>query len=336
MNRVLLIAGCGLGLALPASAFASGGPVPPVQGGSGVSAAGGTVSFVAVGKGGDTVAERVDATTRRVERRLRVPGRFGIPGAALDGSETGLSADGRTLVLAEMPGNATPRRTVLVVLDARRLVARARIALTGYYTVDAISATGRWLYLIHYLSQSDPTQYEVRAYDLSAQRLIKKSVIDPREADEAMRGFPVTRVMSHDGRWAYTLYLRSGSSPFVHALDTQRRVAVCVDLPTSVGQDVSSARLVLAPGSTKLRIMVAGALAAVIDTRTFAVGTPEATHPPAAPKRATAPNTSGLSWAWVIVAVAALVALVFTASRRWRRFPGSSWQARLRRLYTRA
>ena len=103
------------------------------------------MSFVAVGKGGDTVAERVDATTRRVERRLRVPGRFGIPGAALDGSETGLSADGRTLVLAEMPGNATPRRTALVVLDARRLVARARIALPGYYTVDAISAIGRVL-----------------------------------------------------------------------------------------------------------------------------------------------------------------------------------------------
>jgi hypothetical protein len=167
MTRVLLIAGCGLGLALPASAFASGGPVPPVQGGSGVSAARGTASFVAVGTGRDTVVERVDTATGRVERGRLLPGRFGVPGVAYDGSDTGLSADGRTLVLAQMPRNATPRRTRLVVLDARGLVARAWIALQGYYTVDAISPTGRWLYLIHYFSQSDPTRYEVRGVRFS-------------------------------------------------------------------------------------------------------------------------------------------------------------------------
>jgi hypothetical protein len=318
MKRVLLIAGCGLGLALPANALASGGPVPPVQGGSGVSAAGGAVSFVAVGIGRDTVVERVDAATGRVDRGRRLPGRFGVPGVAYDGSATGLSADGETLVLAQMPGNAIPRRTRLVVLDARGLVARAWIALRGYYTVDAVSPTGRWLYLIHYVSQSDPTRYEVRAYDVPARRLMKKPVIDPREAGEAMRGFPITRVMSLDGRSAYTLYLRPDSSPFVHALDTPRRVAMCVDLPALAGQDVSNARPVLAPGSTRLRIELGGAPAALIDTRTFAVGTPAATRPPSAATRATAHSAGGLSWGWVIGPVAALLALALAASRRWR------------------
>jgi hypothetical protein len=143
-------------------------------------------------------------------------------------------------------------------------------------------------------------------------------VIDPREAGEAMRGFPIARVMSLDGRWAYTLYLRPDSSPFVHALDKQRRVAVCVDLPALAGQDVSNARLVLAPGSTRLRIELGGAPAALIDTRSFVVGTAAATHSSFAATRATGPRAGGLSWAWVIGPVAALLALALVASRRWR------------------
>jgi hypothetical protein len=142
MKRVLAIVGCGLGVALPANALGVGGPVLPVQGGTGVSAAGGAVSFVALGTGRDTVVERVDTASGKVMLARQLPGSFGVPGAAYDGSDTGLSADGRTLVLAEMPGGAISRRTRLVVLDARRLVARARIALPGYYTVDAIWRPG--------------------------------------------------------------------------------------------------------------------------------------------------------------------------------------------------
>ena len=44
-----------------------------------------------------------------------------------------------------------------------------------------------------------------------------------------MTGVPVTRLPSPDGRWDYTLY-QSAEHPFVHALDTQRRTAVCIDL----------------------------------------------------------------------------------------------------------
>lgn len=45
-----------------------------------------------------------------------------------------------------------------------------------------------------------------------------------------MTGQPVTRASSADGTWAYTLYTRQRDAPFVHALDTRRREAVCIDL----------------------------------------------------------------------------------------------------------
>ena len=140
-----------------------------------------------------------------VERFTSLRGSFGIPGVASDGSATGLSADGRTLVLSGGVGRYPIGRTDLVVLDALHLRTRARIALPGWFTVDAISPTGRWLYLIHYPSANNTNRYEVRAYDLVDRRLVAKPVIDPREPDEAMQGFPMTRAVSADGRWAYTL-----------------------------------------------------------------------------------------------------------------------------------
>jgi hypothetical protein len=151
MRRVLVFVCCGLFLAAPGVSLASGGPVSPIQG-RGVSAPGSTVSYVAAGAGRDTLLRRVRHGDGKLEGSIRLPGRFGVAGAANDGSMTGLSADGRTLVLAGMVSTFPQRSTTLVVLDTGRLVARARIALSGYCTVDAISPTGRWLYLIHYLA----------------------------------------------------------------------------------------------------------------------------------------------------------------------------------------
>jgi len=64
-------------------------------------------------------------------------------------------------------------------------------------------------------------------------------VVDPREPDEQMGGLAMTREMSRDGRWAYTLY-EGAEHPFVHALLTDNRISVCIDLdgapaPTATG-----------------------------------------------------------------------------------------------------
>ena len=50
-----------------------------------------------------------------------------------------------------------------------------------------------------------------------------------------MGGQPVVRASSAAGRWAYTLYARRGDELFVHALDTVKREAFCVDLLLQLG-----------------------------------------------------------------------------------------------------
>jgi hypothetical protein len=197
---------------------------------------------------------------------LRVPGSYGIPGVDYTGATTGLSADSRTLVLAALPGSGTPRTTRLIVLDTDPLAFRARLTLPGWSTVDAIFPHGRWLYLIHY-SPHDLSRYEVQAYGLVAGRLLARPVVDPRERGEAMLGIPIDRVMSAGRRWAYTLYLRPGGVPFVHALDTVGRRAVCVDLGSLRDADIGAAHLRLGGGGANLDVVIGGATRMVIDTR---------------------------------------------------------------------
>ena len=125
------------------------------------------------------------------ERRLR--GSFSIPAVAYDGSASGLTPDGRTLVLIA-PRRRYPRKqTTFAVVDARRLAVRRVIRLKGDFSFDAISPDGRVMYLIQYDSRNF-SNYAVRAYDLRAGRLYRQPVVDPREPDEAMTGVPVTRV----------------------------------------------------------------------------------------------------------------------------------------------
>src|SRR3954447_8088962 len=79
LRTLLLTMVCG-GLAAPAGALASGGPVFPVQGGSGVTAPGLGASFVAVKEGRDTRIDRLSANGSKVEAERRLPGRLGVPG----------------------------------------------------------------------------------------------------------------------------------------------------------------------------------------------------------------------------------------------------------------
>src|SRR4051812_48187206 len=81
MLRTLLLPVVCWGLAAPAAALASGGPVFPVQGGSGVTAPGLHGRFVAVKVGRDTQIDRLSADGSKVEATRRLPGRLGVPGA---------------------------------------------------------------------------------------------------------------------------------------------------------------------------------------------------------------------------------------------------------------
>jgi hypothetical protein len=324
MRRLLVVGGCVGALAAPAGAGAAGGPVTAVQGGAGVRVAGSAAGYVAVGVGRRTLVEQVLAPGGAIVRTLTIRGTYGVPGVAYDNSTTGLSADGRTLVLAQIPNRFPVRRTRLAVLDARRLRVARRITLPGFYTVDAIAPDGRSLYLIRYLRQ-DGTRYEVRAYDIAARRLVPAPVVDPEEPGEKMQGFPLTRATSLDGRFAYTLYQRPEGPPFVHALDTARGTAACIDLPTLAGHDLSGARLTPPTATRPLRLDRAGLAPLAIDVaarraRPASAGRPSAPAPEHRPGQ-DPPGVDAGRLGGLAAAVAAGVALVAVARRRRR--PGA-------------
>jgi hypothetical protein len=308
-----------LGLLLPSGALADGGPVPPLQGTS-IGVPGSPYTYVALATGADTLVKQLHAG--RSASTLRLPGSYGVPGADYSGQTTGLSADGQTLILAELPGNGLPRTTRLLVLDTPRLAVRARLALPGYSTVDAISPDGRWLYLIHY-ALSDLSRYEVLAYDLRAHRLLAKPIVDPRDREEAMTGLALARVMSAGNRWAYTLYFRPSGTAFVHALDTVGRRAVCVDLPRGLNLDPGNAQVRLTSGGAVLQIASDTATLALIDTRTLTI-TSGAVQRERAPNKATVSHRrrvtsavgGGPPWDLIVVAITALAALGWVAAGR--------------------
>ena len=87
------------------------------------------------------------------------------------------------------------------------------------------------MYLIEYPDPRDPTAYEVRTYDLARDRLLAEPIVDPNEPQEEMAGFPRTRACEF--RRPLGLHaVREGRNepPFIHALDTQRGAAACIDL----------------------------------------------------------------------------------------------------------
>src|SRR2546429_3605410 len=115
MKWISLTAPIGLLVALmiPPAAAAAGGPVPPAQG-SYIGVPGSPYRYEAVDAHGNTIVRVQQAGAGPAASGLRVSGHYGIPGVDYNASTTGLSADGRTLVLAEIPGNGAPRATRLI------------------------------------------------------------------------------------------------------------------------------------------------------------------------------------------------------------------------------
>jgi hypothetical protein len=293
--------------ALPAPSSADGLPGEAVNANP-VHAPGGEVEYRASNARRHTVVREQQVGGGRTLRRLRLSGRFTVPAVAYDGSPSGLSADARTLVLINPRSNWPRKHTTFAVVDARHMRLRRHIDLRGDFSFDAISPDGRIVYLIQYLSPRDQTKYAVRAYDMHARRFFRAPVVDPSEPDEDMSGIPVTRVSDEQGRWAYTLY-DGRKHPFVHALDTERRTAVCIDL-----DDVHSlAGVHLELGGDRLSVANAARPLAVIDTTTHRlIPVPE----PNKPQASTARDEAGMSWLPIAAPTAAILLLAAVGRRR--------------------
>ena len=298
MNRLALFF-VAAALVTAAPAAADGLPVLGIDvGASGVTVPGNPNRFIAITPGSTTWVERIARNGGQMLAIGHIHGTFTIPAVAYDGSASGLSHDGSKLVLIE-PRLSFPRaQTRFAVVDTRTLSVIRVITLRGDYSFDAISPRGKTMFLIHYTSAGDPTRYTVRALDVGTGTLLRPPVTDPREPGDKMRGAPITRLMSTDGRFAYTLYDGAGGTPFVHALDTQTRTARCLDLPMLAGsRRLWAQRMTLTPDG---RLHVGAA--AVIDTSTYAISVPAA-------------HTSSARWAWLLGVLAVALGLVAVAVR---------------------
>lgn len=264
----LTISACAV---LVAPAHGSGLPVTGTDAGrAGVTAPGVGTRYVTVRARDRTLIMGIARHGGQIVARRTTRERLVVPAVTYDLTATGLSADGRTLVLARPRTRFPQRRSAFRLFDAGTLRPRGRVVLRGDFTLDAISPDGNRLYLIQ--SQRFP-RYAVRAYDVAARRLEPDAVVDPAEADEPMLGVPMARVMSLDGRWAYTLY--DADEPFIHALDTEHGRAKCIDLPGLASGAVD--RLRLRPDGT---LAVGPGPVRLVDTRTFAVREPQGVASP--------------------------------------------------------
>jgi hypothetical protein len=326
-RRLLVYAAiCAASTPVPA-AGAAGPPLPSsASGRAGTVAPGGTERLLARRAAADTVLIAARRSDGQVLRSRRIRGRWTVPPVTLDNRTTGLSADGGTLVLARPTRAFPPASTRLAVLDAQRLVVRRGIALRGFFTVDAISPDGRWLYLIQYAGD-DVFEYRVRALDTRTGRFAARDVVDPRNPDERMGGLPMTRVMSRDGRWAYTLYGGSEET-FIHALDTVDRTAACIDLEMlPPDSDLTRVRLALSADARQIRVSDGGTVLATVDARTFAVSEPgsaAATPAPGseAPRNAVASGgDGGFPWSALLIAGGVAGAFGLVIARRRGRAP---------------
>ena len=296
-----LLAGV-LVLVFAPAAFA-GGPSPGVvSGGSGVIGPGGATRYVTVLAGPRTALEAVRVRDGRVVRFGSFPGRFAIPLTTYSGSTGGVSADGLTVVLADASRQSAPLRssTSFLAVFTKTFETRATITLQGDFAFDALSPDGKTLYLIQHLSPTDTSRYVVRAYDVDNGILLSGSIADKSQRGWVMAGAPVARATGPGGRWVYTLYQRTGGTPFVHALDTMTGVAHCTGIPWTGDQAaIWNLRLSLGRGGHTLAIHWRnGDRFMLMDTRSWRLSTP---------------HSGGFAWAILAAAIGGALALLIAA-----------------------
>jgi hypothetical protein len=260
---------------LAGTARAAGGPLFNDSGGlRGILAPSGYRYVTTDGRNGTSLM-RI-APDLHVAAYRTLPGRYTIPAVAMDRTTSGLSADGKTLILVQPRFRFGRQHTRFLILSLPGMHVRAAVTLPGDFTFDAMTPDASVLYFIHYLSKRDPTRYEVRAFDTKGPNLVPGAIVDRSEPDEEMRGYPVSRVTSADGRYAYTLYDGGGNTPFVHVLDTIGGRAHCVDLDELAGrQDLYSFRLRREP-SGDVTVLLHGSPVLLVHKASFAVSKPNA------------------------------------------------------------
>ena len=282
--------------------------------------------YATVSNGGQTTILQIDQDGGEILGTRTIDGVYAIPVVAADGTSAGLSSDGSRLVLFEprwFRFQFPREQSKFVVVDIRsngRMQVERRFALPGDFSFDALSPDGLGLYLTEYPSR-DLNDYAVREYDLERQRLLPDPVLVAHEVSPGeMRGLPMTRATSPDGRWEYTLYNGGGGrgdEAFIHTLDTERGISHCVDLPMVSGQEAWRIGLELTDDAGTLNATRGGETLAMLDTETFALTEPLAPELTVAPEGRGSGSPSGLAIGAIAVGIALLVGTALGLRRRW-------------------
>lgn len=200
---------------------------------AGMLSANGRLHVVARSAGGRTTVRRFDARTGTFVGSTSVIGRWRL---------AGVSPTAGRILLMHFDRQARATRFAFV--------GGGRFTLRGTYDVETLSPDGRRVFLVHYRSAG----YDLERYDVGSRALQPNP---PRDEDgvEKMTGSPWTAVATRNGRWLLTLYVKSDSSTFVHALDLHGGPPHCIDLPgRSPRGEFQSTTLVLSPDERTLHV----------------------------------------------------------------------------------
>lgn len=287
MRRRGIFAAAASAVAVGATAIAAvaGGPAPGVMNGApGIAVAGGAHVTATVQGNGTTRVELVRDRDGKTLRARTIPARLGVPLITFSGVAEGTFDQGRKLLLASSIYDDRVS-TTFVTLDTRTLATLSTVKLGGSFAFDALSPSGRKLYVTQFPNGlNGPIRYVVRSLDLATGKLDKGAIVDKTEPGERMSGIPMSRAWSTDRGWAYTLYNGLESHAFVHALDVKNRRARCIDLPWRGAMQNGLETIRMVYGRTGILTLTqpgVGVLAR-IDTRGFKVDVLRNPAPPPA------------------------------------------------------
>ena len=190
-----------------------------------------STSVVKVLHGKRTFLRRYSARTGRVRSFTAIPGSWHV---------TALSADGRLAGVMQYH-----KRGVVVGVAGSTL--RFRANLRGNWEIEALSPTADRVFLIHWNRTGG---YTLENIDTKT-HLVSPTRLD--EPEEKMSGLAQGAVVTRDGHWLLTLYLKANGRTVLHALDLGSGLAHCVDLPL-IGEmtTVGSTALTLSPDERRL------------------------------------------------------------------------------------
>ena len=174
-------------------------------------------------------------------QELAVEGSWRLPTVGLDPLPGGVSADGSTTVLVaggEVDDDGAAPTSRFAIVDDWLAGTPRIVEFPGTFDFDALSPDGAILYLAEHVPDPVEGRYQVRAVDTATGVMRDTIIVDKRNVDETMAGWPVDQELRADGV-VLTLY-RGVEHPFIHALQSREAWAVCIDLPAR-GMDDESA-----------------------------------------------------------------------------------------------